>query len=115
MKKTTAVISFKCDDGLYKKGEIFIHTSPKNDKKILAMISDGFDDYIQLSNITTNFFDYIAAMFGLENYIFVFNESSYIYIYEVEDSKNYKCFDKMEKDGPEMKEFIENHKEYFDE
>jgi hypothetical protein len=115
MKKTTAVVAFKCDDGLYRRGEIFIHTSTKNEKKILGMVTDGFEDYIQLPHITTGFFDYIAIMFGVEDYIFVFNENLYIYIYEITDSKNYECFERMEKDGPEMKKFIENHKEYFDE
>jgi len=114
MKKTTEVISFKGDDGLYRHGEIFIHTSPTSEKKMLAMISDGFIDCIQLAQITTSFFDYIATMFGLENYIFVFNESSYIYIYEITDSKNYACIhNKLDKTGTEMNKFIENNKEYF--
>lgn len=114
MKKTTAVISVKGDDGLYRRGEIFIHTSPKSEKKILAMISDGFEDYIQLAHITTSFFDYIATMFGLENYIFVFTKCSYIYIYEITDSKNYACIHScIEETGTEMKEFIESNTEYF--
>lgn len=113
MLDLTTVISFR-NGGIYYQGEIFIHTATNKEKKILIVISDGFDDPIVDRYISKKFFEFIKNMFGIkENYIFILNIDRYMYRYEVVDTDNFIAYEKMDQDGSEMVEFIEKHKEYF--
>lgn len=113
MLDLTTVISFRTG-GIYHQGEIFIHTASKNDKKILILISNGFDEPMENRDISRKFFEFIENMFGIkENYIFILNIDSYMYRYEVVDKDDFMAYDKVDKNGSEFVKFIETHKEYF--
>ena len=89
MLDLTTVISFQ-NGGEYHQGEIFIHTSLKDNKKILILISNGFDEPIEDKDISRKFFELIENMFGIkENYTFILNMDSYMYRYEVVDKDDF--------------------------